>query len=113
MANFGPRARTTSGHVGKATTKAERRLRSNEMRIPVLVAVALVLAGCSGTHKAPAPSPSTSTTNTTASPTPSPSSQAASAYSDWPTYHGDPARTGVSSAMPKAGRPHVRLVKLD
>jgi hypothetical protein len=60
---------------------------------PLLLALlvpGLMLTACAGTGPAPtgsSPAPASSTTSTTA-------------RTDWPTYHGDLARTGVSTAMP-------------
>jgi hypothetical protein len=76
------------------------------------------LAGCTSTHSAPpstaaASKPSTSTRSGTSTPvgTTSPSPGPA----DWPTYHGDFARSGVSASMPAvSGVPRlVRALALD
>jgi hypothetical protein len=81
------------------------------MRIPVLLVFALALGACSSADHPTPPSPSPSATSAT-SPTPSPSPSAA--YPDWPTYHGNAARTGIASTMPRAAqRLSVHTVKLD
>jgi hypothetical protein len=75
------------------------------MRLTVIRAVLLgvLLAGCSGAqHSPPATSPAAAPASA------SPSRPTAPVYPDWPTYHGDLARTGVSSAMAPAGRPVVQ-----
>ena len=69
-----------------------------------LVAVVSLLAACAG----PGPAPTTSSpARATATST--------SARPDWPTYHGDPARSGVSTTMPAVtGEPTVvAALKLD
>ena len=77
---------------------------------------ALLLAACTSSHPSPAGSSSppsvsvTSTPDASSSPPPVPAGPA-----DWPTYHGDLARTGVSASMPAAkGSPRVaKSVALD
>jgi outer membrane protein assembly factor BamB len=70
-------------------------------RLTTSILLAAALAACSsgGSEPAPAPSP---TTTTPATPTPPPSAP----LPDWPTYHGDNQRTGVSDARPL--RPPLR-----
>ncbi len=65
----------------------------------VLVAGALVLAGCTSSKSGPTPSPpaSIATTSAAGSATTSPP---ATTGTEWPTYHGDAARTGVSRTFP-------------
>jgi len=65
----------------------------------------LLAAGCSGgSHSATPPSGSATTASASIPPTASaPTSPAPAGYPNWPTYHGDAARTGVSSAMPAVG----------
>jgi outer membrane protein assembly factor BamB len=77
-----------------------------------------MLAGCtsSGSKSPPATSPGTSSPTTgAATPTTASSSPAPAALPDWPTYHGDLARTGVSTTMPPAsGAPRLRTsLRLD
>jgi len=70
------------------------------MRRAVLapLAAAVLLSACAGT--APAPVASSPAPPTSATPT--------GARTDWPTYHGDLARTGVSTGMPPVtGEPVV------
>ena len=71
------------------------------MRARLLIVVAtVVITGCSGnsghraapTVKAPVTPPTVTT----------PASSPPAAFPDWPTYHGDSARTGVSRTMPAA-----------
>jgi hypothetical protein len=82
------------------------------MRTLVVVASALVLAGCTGPADGPrasAPPVATQAQPTASSPT------VGLPYPDWPTYHGDAARTGVSVTMqPARGAPRlVASLKLD
>src|SRR5690242_1935839 len=88
------------------------------MRTAAAVASAVVLlAAC--TSSAQHTPPRTTTTSTSArsstSPAPVTSPKVASPYADWPTYHGDVARSGVALTMPTArGAPRVaRSVQLD
>ncbi len=73
----------------------------------------LLAAGCTsgGSHDAASPPVSAPTATSPPAPTavpPAPVSQ------DWPQYHGDPQRTGVSQAMPAAsGRLTATRIKLD
>src|SRR5437660_1699067 len=67
----------------------------------VLAAVALAGAGCGGSGGAggsggvaPAGPPSTA--------------NPAKATADWPTYHGNAARTGAVAGLPRAGVLHIR-----
>jgi hypothetical protein len=76
-------------------------------RVALVAPLALMvglLAACGG----PGPAP------TTSSPAPA-TATATTPRPDWPTYHGDPARTGVSTTMPAvAGEPTVTAaLKLD
>jgi hypothetical protein len=69
------------------------------MRLNLIAAAVLaaLLAACSGTASAPtATSPAGAPGSATASSPPG------SAYPDWPTYHGDAARTGMAATMPAA-----------
>jgi outer membrane protein assembly factor BamB len=74
---------------------------------------ALLLAACtSSPHRGagtPTASPSATTSPTTGSAAPTPSAtKGPAALPDWPTYHGDAARSGVSTTMPAArGTPRV------
>jgi outer membrane protein assembly factor BamB len=65
-----------------------------------VVALMLLLAACtsSATTAPPAVPPTPPATSTPGSPAPP-------AQPDWPTYHGDAARTGVSTTMPAASGP--------
>ena len=75
--------------------------------LPLLV---LLAASCSGSYEAGPSSP--------APPSPATSSAASSPGSanvaDWPTYHGDAARSGRSTDFPSAGQPHLlKSIQLD
>jgi hypothetical protein len=94
----------------------------------VLATAAVLLAGCTSSPDAsrspldvqpqstpPLSSPSTSAaaSPTTTAPTPTKTPRPAS-DGDWPTYHGNPARSGVSTTMPAAGTPKMaHKLKLD
>jgi outer membrane protein assembly factor BamB len=60
---------------------------------PLGALAVLLLAGCTGSSAGSDP-----VRSATESSSPTPASTAS--YPDWPTYHGDLARTGVSTAMP-------------
>ncbi|RKS77865.1 putative pyrroloquinoline-quinone binding quinoprotein [Motilibacter peucedani] len=92
------------------------------------MALAAALAACSSSGgagddgaAAPVPSAPASATSVARSAAPAPSSPRATAaagrtaVADWPTYHGDPQRTGVGPATPRAGaHPRaVHAVRLD
>ena len=87
------------------------------MRAAVVVTVvaALAVVSCtsnaatSGASGVTATSPAPVSSGTSASPA------AHQTYPDWPTYHGDAARTGVSASMPQAaGTPVLaKSIKLD
>ncbi len=68
----------------------------------LVVLLALVAAGCSGSAS-PAPSSSTSAGGT------------ADTAPDWPMYHGDPSHSGLSQSMPDvSGSPKVtESIRLD
>ena len=71
---------------------------------------AVLVAGCTaGSHHPAAPTRSTSSTARPVSPSSASSTARAQRYPDWPTYHGDAARTGVSTTMPAAG-PNATVV---
>lgn len=89
------------------------------MKIPAAVIAVLLLAACTsnsgggfGSPSATSPATAPSTTSSAASST---GSNEPAALTDWPTYHGDAARGGVSTTMPAAhGTPRVvASVKLD
>jgi outer membrane protein assembly factor BamB len=87
------------------------------MRVRLLLAVAtLLLAGCSSSagHRE-APTATAPVTATAASGPAGTTSATGITYPDWPTYHGDAARTGVSTTMPPVrGTPKVTAeLKLD
>ncbi len=77
----------------------------------------LLLAGCTSTSKtAHGTSPvGTPPGTSTVPPSPAPKPSGATALPDWPAYHGDAVRSGVSAAMPPAeGTPRVdAAIKLD
>ncbi|MDT4958571.1 MAG: hypothetical protein QOD31_2370 [Pseudonocardiales bacterium] len=86
------------------------------MRVVTAVLAALLLAGCTSTSRKSAPATSPAITSPgTATATPAPTSSAPAALPDWPTYHGDAVRSGVSTTMPAAtGTPRVEVtLKLD
>jgi PQQ-like domain len=76
------------------------------------VAGSLLVASCSGSSK-PRPAPTSPTSST--APTSSAAPTSPPPLPDWPTYHGDLARTGVSTTMPAVTRrPRVvASVRLD
>jgi hypothetical protein len=75
--------------------------------------VALVLVGCGGSHPAGSAT-SSSAAGATGSATPPPSAPGVNRSdvspgvnaADWPTYHRQPARTGVAASGPALGRVH-------
>jgi len=80
------------------------------MRFVPLAVIALLAVGCSSSPKSTPTVPPSIPVTTTA---PSPSSRP-STVDDWPTYHGDVARTGRSSSFPKPGTLRVAAsVRLD
>ncbi|HEX2904085.1 MAG TPA: PQQ-binding-like beta-propeller repeat protein [Jatrophihabitans sp.] len=88
-------------------------------RLVLALVAALTVAACSsgaGTH-APAPVASSPSPAASGVPDPVPSSSAPTsetAGTDWPEYHGDAQRSGVSAGMPAAsGRLTARGVTLD
>jgi outer membrane protein assembly factor BamB len=93
------------------------------MKTAAAVLAVLVLAACtSSADRGPAASTpptaslSTSTANAPSQPTPTSTAPTApTAPTDWPTYHGDAARSGVSTTMPAAqGKPRaVASLTLD
>ncbi len=76
------------------------------IRIWLLVVVMVLLSACSGGsgHVAPADSTASSQPPSASASTVS-QSQAPTTNPDWPTYHGDAARSGVSANMPPATGP--------
>lgn len=79
------------------------------MRVALVALIVLVLAGCSSSRKAkdPSPRPSSPATGSAASSPPS-------TVDDWPTYHGDLARTGRSTTFPTPTALRIAAnVKLD
>jgi outer membrane protein assembly factor BamB len=86
------------------------RTRTVRAGLVVTVAVGLAVSGCtssaSGSHpsaahpSAPASAPSTPTADASVAPAPASTSAAPAGYPDWPTYHGNAQRTGVSTTMP-------------
>jgi outer membrane protein assembly factor BamB len=90
------------------------------MRVALLALIVLVLAGCSSSHKAKTPSepptsPATTDPATSSSTTPSTTpSGGGSLVADWPTYHGDFARSGRASTFPTPKALRIAAnVKLD
>ncbi len=92
------------------------------MRFPLAAAgVSLLLvAGCTGGSSADRPGPpasapaATPTGTALSSGTPVSPASPVPAVPDWPQYHGDPERTGVSATMPAAsGRLAATRIKLD
>jgi hypothetical protein len=87
----------------------------------VLVVAAVVLSACGGaaeplSRSAPAArAPATASTTGPSTTGPSTTGVGATEYPDWPTYHGDAARTGVSTTMPAvSGEPRLTVtLKLD
>ncbi len=84
------------------------------------IACALLLAACTSGSGGTSPSPAVSATPPEATSGSAVSSPTATAgkvdrAADWPTYHGHPDRSGVSSGMrPVRGTPHVvHALKLD
>jgi hypothetical protein len=75
------------------------------------VLLALAVAGCSGSvSSATSAAPSTAAAGSPAS-----AAGGAANPANWPTYHGDPAHSGVSASMPAvAGAPQIiKKAKLD
>src|SRR5664279_5566336 len=112
-ADLGNRGRPRPGRDDRGARPAGLIARIlDRMRTLVVVASALVLAGCTGPAHGPrasAPPVATQAQPTASSPT------VGLPYPDWPTYHGDAARTGVSVTMqPARGAPRlVASLKLD
>ena len=91
-------------------------------RVFGLLIAGSLLAACSsgnkpGANSASPSNPSTSSTATSPSPSATPSSSAPTSditNADWPEYHGNPQRTGVSASMPAAsGHLTANQIKLD
>jgi len=82
------------------------------MRVALLALIVLVLAGCSSSHEAKTPSvpPSSPATTVTTPSLPT----GGSLVADWPTYHGDFARSGRASTFPTPKALRIAAnVKLD
>jgi outer membrane protein assembly factor BamB len=89
--------------VGTIQTVVLRRpsRQTQEMRILFVVAVIILLTACTGGSGDSGRFSSSSPASTVPAPASVTSSgQAARTYPDWPTYHGDAARSGVSASMP-------------
>jgi outer membrane protein assembly factor BamB len=87
------------------------------MRVASLALIVLVLAGCSSSHQAKTPSVPPSSPATTDPVTPpgtgSPTS-GGTLVADWPTYHGDVARSGRARTFPTPKALRIAAnVKLD
>jgi outer membrane protein assembly factor BamB len=88
------------------------------MRAVIAAVAALTLAACTSSKSTspPVTPPGTSSATTDApTSTVSPTAPAPAELPDWPTYHGNVARTGFSATMPAAkGAPRLRAsLKLD
>jgi outer membrane protein assembly factor BamB len=68
-----------------------------------VVAAAIGLSGCGGSHRPTTATASTSSTRTTTS---EPPTAHAGPPDEWPTYHRDLARTGAGPSGPELGRAH-------
>ena len=82
------------------------------MRAAVVVVASVTLAACSSTGVAPTASTPPTTSSTTSASAPTGTVQPA-AGDDWPTYHGDLRRTGVSASMPVAAGVPTVVAALD
>ncbi|MCW2496358.1 PQQ-binding-like beta-propeller repeat protein [Jatrophihabitans sp.] len=90
------------------------------MRAPIsllvaaLVAVALPVAGCSAGSGGGGTATRSGASPAGGAPTPA-TPAAATSYPDWPTYHGNASRSGISTTMPAAhGTPKiVKKINLD
>src|SRR5882757_1307043 len=85
------------------------------MRLASLALIVLVLVGCSSSHKSSDPSVAPSSPATQSSPVSSTGGSAPpSLVADWPTYHGDFARTGRATTFPPPKTLRIAAnVKLD
>ena len=85
------------------------------MRRLSLALIVLVLAGCSSSHKSSDPSVPPSSPATRSSPaSPTGGSAPPSLVADWPTYHGDFARSGRATTFPAPKTLRIAAnVKLD
>jgi len=70
-------------------------------RIPaVLAAVALAAVGCTSTASSPSAGPASTAPPTAAAPTAIKGRPPTTSLPDWPTYHGDPGRSGAADTDP-------------
>jgi outer membrane protein assembly factor BamB len=74
--------------------------------------LAMILAGCTSTSNGPTVSPPATASSAPSSPTPA--GPAPPTTVDWPTYHGDAGRSGLSRSFPEPTRLAVAAaIKLD
>lgn len=82
--------------------------------VATLTLLAALLAGCTSDASDPSPATATTPAGSSTGGRPATSATPPNTTVDWPTYHGDPQRTGLSQSMPAAsGRLRATEVNLD